>query len=132
MIVDYTDLDSMVFDGGGEITLTCKFVTLLVDGTPHLVVGLVTEFPYHANLIDRFCGERNIASGWEHKPDLVEIYDAGVQTHGGGWMRIDPVNKSIKIYGRSTAYGTYDRDVVTEVISNHQEYSEFSLQLPQM
>ena len=68
----------------------------------------------------------------EHKPDLVEIYDASVQTHGGGWMRIDPVNKSIKIYGRSTAYGTYDREVVTEVISNHQEYSEFSLQLPQV
>jgi hypothetical protein len=130
MIVDYTDLDSMVFVSGGETTVTCKFVSLLVESTPHLIVGPVDDFPYHANLIDRFCNERNIASAWEHKPDLVEVYDTNVEIHGGGWMRIDPVHKSIKVYGRSTAYGTYDRDVVTEVISNHPEYSEFSLQLP--
>jgi hypothetical protein len=131
MIIDYTDLHLMTFKGGGEVILTCKFVTMLVEGTPHLVVGLVTEFPYHANLIDRFCSERNIASAWEHKPDLVEVYDASVEIHGGGWMRIDPINRHIKIYGRSTAYGTYDRDFVTDVISNHQEYSDFSLQLPE-
>ncbi|HOP08081.1 MAG TPA: hypothetical protein PLF13_12400 [candidate division Zixibacteria bacterium] len=111
---------------GGE-KLVCKFVIIEHNNEPWLVVGPVAEFPYHANLVDRYCDIKNVASTWVHKPDLLRIFDADVHVAGGGWLDLDPVDSSIKLYGNSTAYGGFNRHTARSAISSDGRFHAYEI-----
>ena len=80
------------------------------------MLGSVSEFGYHANLVDRFCSQQGTAAAWVRKPDLVEVLDPDVAVRGGGWMKLDPSTSSVEIYGGSTAYGRFDPEMVGALV----------------
>ncbi|MCP4683975.1 MAG: hypothetical protein GY867_00875 [bacterium] len=112
-VVDYTNnSDSNRDKHAGRKTLHCKFVLIARSDRLHFVVGAVAEYTYHANLVEKFCDERSIASAWLQKPDVLEVVEAGVRVLGGGHLQIDEVRQRMKLFGVSKAYGVFHaRDV---------------------
>ncbi len=85
----------------------CKFVLIRFGDETHLVFGPQDRYPYHASLVEQFCRRYEVASGWEHKPDLYEIFEAGCEILGGGYLDITPTRQQMAVYGSSTAYGAF-------------------------
>jgi len=85
----------------------CKFVLIRFTEEVHLVFGPQHRYPYHASLVEQFCHRYEVASGWEHRPDLYEIFEGDCEILGGGYLDISPVQQRIAVYGSSTAYGAF-------------------------
>jgi hypothetical protein len=111
--------------------LSCKFVVIERDEILHLVLGLVSDFPYHANLVDRFCTANEIPSCWVKKPDLVEVYDNSVSIRGGGYLEITPHKNTVSFSGYSTAYGRYEPADVRLVAETHDFFSDCHVIVPE-
>ena len=123
-VVDLTDNESGPSDSNAPGNpVVCKFILIMVSGELCFVLGSYDQFAYHANLVDRFCAERGIESGWARKPDLVEVYQKDVRIGGGGWMKIERVGAAIEIYGGSTAYGRFDSEAVEMIVENHAYFA---------
>jgi len=124
VVVDFSD-GSEIPDAGEahDKPLVCKMMIIAIAGTAHLVFGPVSEFGYHADLVDRFCSQRDIAAAWVRKPDIVEILQQDVQIRGGGWMKIDRSKSLIEIYGRSTAYGRFDKKLLKLLVDREPFFS---------
>ena len=98
--------------------LVCKFMIMLSAGVPVFIYAPVKDYDYHAKLVSRYCELNDIPSCWSHKPDIVEVLDNGISLGGGGWIRLSSMCKSIEIYGSSTAYGKFNRDLLIKLITN--------------
>ena len=115
--VDLLDLDR-VLDSPPDQAGEGKFV-LITDGqTWHLVVGSVTGYRYHANLVDAFCTGHAIPTAWLKKPDQVEILESRVRVLGGGWIEAAPSRGSVVLHGYSKAYGACDRTTLEWLASS--------------
>ena len=66
-----------------RIAINCKFVVIKNDQHYALIMGPLTEFPYHANLVKYFCNHFDIPSGWIKKPDMYDILDKHYHINGG-------------------------------------------------
>ncbi len=120
-------VDDDLTNGARPAKLICKFVLLTDSDCANLVFGTLDSFPYHANLVDQFCIENNLASAWERKPDMVTILEEDCQIQGGGWMEIDPISHQMKFFGRSTAYGRFDPVLLNQVLTEHSLFSPYHI-----
>lgn len=98
--------------------LTCKFMLIRFQERTWLVFGPLQRYPYHANLVSRFCSEFRIACAYERHPDICEIYDPEVETRGGGYLEIDPARRKVVASGRSTAYGAFEKRELAAVLGS--------------
>ena len=99
----------------------CKFVLIIIGEDPNFVLGPIDKYAYHANLVNAFCEDRDIAASWTHKPDMVEIYDKNVRMAGGGWIKYYPDGMKIELVGQSTAYGPFNRETL-QTITKRDEF----------
>ena len=105
----------------------CKFMIIINDGTAFFVIGDLSKFPYHANIVDRFCSDRDIPATWKRRPDVLEILCRETKLKGGGLIDIDENKKVLKIYGYSTAYGPMNVEFLKGFVVNHSFFSEYSV-----
>ncbi len=105
---------------------TCKFVVTSMADKLYLLIGPLSDYPYHAALLDRFCREQNIPSEWAQRPDLLELLDEDSKVCGGGYMEIDPNSRAIRVGGRSKAYGEFNRADVNQAVEGQPIFSGFS------
>lgn len=108
-----------------------KFVLIQSSDTIYLILGPVSQFRYHASLVDRFCRQNQIASSWVRKPDLVEVLEPGMRVLGGGQLKADSTGCSVKFYGRSNAYGLFDRRLIKKMTRNHPLFSGVTVEVDQ-
>ncbi len=106
-----------------------KFVIIRYERELFFVFGEVAIYPYHANLVVSFCDQYEIASGWEHQPDLVEVYDPGWKVLGGGWLDLDQKAQTARVYGASSAYGPYDRPSLATVVEDTDLFRQYPLKI---
>jgi len=123
----FPDIAAGTVPKGSHTTLHGKFVQVLTQNIYYFIAGPLAEFPYHANLVDRFCTQREIPCGWVRRPDLVEIFDVQTTIRGGGLIMIDLVNRLIRLSGKSTAYGRYNADELSVLIENHDFFNGFKI-----
>ena len=128
-LINPDDLDRCA--GSEPLRLSCKFVVVKHDEILHLVIGCISEYPYHANLLDRFCAIRGIASSWIKKPDYVEIYDDSVEIRGGGHIVLDMEKETALFSGYSTAYGCYEPSDIRLVTDCHDFFSGYQVEIPE-
>lgn len=105
----------------------CKFMIIINADTAYFTIGDIGKFPYHANIVDRFCKDRDIPAAWKRKPDVVEIYSEETELKGGGMVDIDENKKILKIYGYSTAYGPTNVEYLKGFVINHPFFEEYSV-----
>jgi hypothetical protein len=107
--------------------LVAKFIVISDDVELTLILGLVSDYPYHADLVAHFCRNNDIASGWTRKPDLYEILEQRWKVQGGGWANIDVAAGCWEFFGHSSAYGAYDRSDLCRVLSDHSFFTGCSI-----
>ncbi|MEA1980335.1 MAG: hypothetical protein U9N54_05105 [candidate division Zixibacteria bacterium] len=108
--------------------LNFKFVIIRNQETLNLIYGPLDFFPYHANLVNKFCEDYNIPSAWSKKPDLVEIFHPDYQIKGGGWVELHNPNKLLSFYSCSTAYGKFQLPDLKSIIVNKQNFIDYEIE----
>ena len=122
-------IDEPTGDMANLTNVVCKFVLVRWKDCIFLVIGPVAQFPYHANLLEKFCDSNQLPCSWASRPTLLEVYDQALQVRGGGWAEVQPKLKKIIFKGRSTAYGKFVRDDLQAVLEQHHLCDGF---LPQI
>ncbi|MDZ4723184.1 MAG: hypothetical protein SGI97_04675 [candidate division Zixibacteria bacterium] len=112
-------------EAGRSRCIVCKFVLLANRSNLFLLIGPVSDYPYHAHLVNRFCREREIPSGWVAGNSRVEIFDTHHKIRGGGWMKIEQSEKRLEIYGHSTAYGRFSEEDLDSILKSDAFLREF-------
>ena len=110
-----------------EISIRCKFMIISNEKSLSFVYGQLAEFPYHANILKKYCDDNQIPSHWENKPDLYHILDNHCRTKGGGWLEINYKSKVLDVYGYSTAYGKFKEDDLSMILDNSSEFDGFEI-----
>jgi hypothetical protein len=116
--------DSVQAEAKGE--LSCKFLQVSDGDDIFLLVGPISEYPYHAGLLERFCRDRSVISEWVQRPDLLEIYDKRYRVLGGGYLEVDVAQRVVRLSGLSKAYGGYDRRVMKAIKNENKFFGGFA------
>lgn len=95
----------------------CKFVVVGNSERLILVVGPVSRYKYHANLLEKLCDLEQMACFWATRPDQLQLAEVDWSVRGGGWLIIDIVERRIELSGSSRAYGRYHDDDIQQLIS---------------
>tara|TARA_B100000315_G_C14528775_1_gene565135 strand:- start:950 stop:1366 length:417 start_codon:yes stop_codon:yes gene_type:complete len=71
---------------------------------------------YHANIVERFCSLHNpeIPGEYNAEHDHYVIYDDEFVVRGGGKWEIDDSIKTLRMFGFSKAYGSFDSEGLKE------------------
>ncbi|MEW5796495.1 MAG: hypothetical protein AB1772_09040 [Candidatus Zixiibacteriota bacterium] len=123
------DVDTSLPKLGDHQEPAWKFVLVRTRERYYFVLGPVSQFRYHANLVDQFCRRLQITSTWARRPDLVEVVDPAVEVIGGGHLKLDSAGKSASIYGHSKAYGSFERWIVHEITRNHPYFCGLTISI---
>lgn len=109
--------------------LICKFLLVEYNLDLLLLFGPVKTFTYHAMLLDKFCTEHLIAASWQKPRELLEVLDRRLRVKGGGWMEFQPADRTLRIFGASTAYGRYHLPSLDRVLSADSHFAPYSVQV---
>jgi hypothetical protein len=109
VVVDYSRINC---SGAAHATLPAKrsgkFVQIRHGETEYLVLSTREISPYHADILERFCRERDIDGAYEDGRKRFSIHDAEWVILGGGKFEIDEDEGYIRLYDNSMAYGRFD------------------------
>ena len=94
-----------------------KFMLVEMTETIYLVMGVVSVYEYHADLLAKFCQDKALTYTWVSRPANLKIGDESVILHGGGWVEVNPETRTVTFSGRSTAYGGGEREVLGECLA---------------
>ena len=108
------------------IRILCKFVILDYRERLYLIYGPVSEYPYHANLLEQFCREQGIPNSWASKPTMLNLFDKETKIRGGGYAEISTGAREVKFGGHSTAYGRFVRADLETILAQHSLVDGFS------
>jgi hypothetical protein len=108
----------------------CKFVVIDDAVARHVVFGPVSQYAYHANLVDAFCTRMRLACGWVKRPDIAEVYDPSVDIRGGGMMDVRRSSQSLRVFGASKAYGAFRRRDIESAIRTADSFSGYQIDFP--
>ena len=111
VIIDY----DRVISGGNPaarplVHLTGKFLQIMIDDTEFLLLSSRELTPYHSDILERFCGERDIKGSYDGDRKRFNVEEPSLKVKGGGKFDIDTVNKCVRLYDDSMAYGKFDAE----------------------
>lgn len=112
-VIDYSEVWFVrIRRGGLPDTRRGKFVQLRHPEDGEFVVFSPLELStYHANIVERFLTPRQVAGDYETaERDVWSVYDQAWDIVGGGHFVLDAGAPSLRLYGRSLAYGRFDAE----------------------
>lgn len=127
-VISYNGAITSDSDTGRKVT---KFLLVEHLDTLLMLIGDVGEFRYHAQLLDRFCSNREIPAAWIKQNEYLEVYDKSLHIRGGGWMELTPERHFARIYGSSSAYGPYETVTLRQIVDLHPFFEGFQVQIEQ-
>lgn len=109
IIIDY---DGVISGGnpaaGALVHKTGKFLQIINKDREFTVFSPRELTPYHSDILERFCLERDIRGSYDYEKKRFNVEDSFLKVKGGGKFDIDTVNKCIRLYDNSMAYGKFD------------------------
>lgn len=112
-----------------DATVACKFILLARDSHYMLVFGALSDYPYHADLLEKFCQEHQIARHWIKHPDQLLLDDPHYRMLGGGYLDLENGGRKARISGSSKAYGFFDSEAVQWVTRSAQFFADFAVRV---
>jgi len=104
-----------------------KFVLIQKGPTEYLVLSPTEFTPYHADIVERFCGEKGIEGTYEKGKKRYDIDDPAWVIAGGGKFEIDRVKRSVRFYDDSMAYGKFEGEGLREQVSRNPVFKGYTL-----
>lgn len=87
-------------------------------GREYLALSATELSVYHANIVERFCVQRQINGSYNDKKDDFKIHDDAWSVNGGGMWSLDDDEKSFRLFGSSKAYGEFhDKNLKGKIAS---------------
>jgi hypothetical protein len=84
-----------------------KFLQIRLAGREYLVFAGDEEHRYHNQILARFLSDQGIPHHWEGQGNLVASHPA-LAIIGGGRFRLDPIEKTLRVWDASSVYGRFD------------------------
>ena len=106
-----------------------KFVQLSHGETEYLVLAPPESASYHADIVEKFCKEREIPGVYNPAGKRFLIHDPSWAIKGGGKFVIDDVEKAILLYDNSMAYGRFDQGGLQEKISEIKKWRDYKVRI---
>lgn len=106
-----------------------KFILLRHNRRLVFIFGPLSQFSYHAQLLERFCKLEKVPSWWEKRPDQLDYDHRQIEIRGGGWLELDESVRTLKIFGESKAYGEFERSDLNYILANDRYFEGFTLQI---
>jgi len=107
-----------------------KFVQILNHSAEeHLVFSPKEVSRYHADIVGRFCAERGIPGVYNGADKRFDIHDTEWIVVGGGKFTIDRLNKQLRLYDDSMAYGKFNGQGLKEQILTLSVFSGYNVQI---
>jgi len=118
-VVDYTtEYHPKAGDGDVHHTGRGKFVHLRGPDGEYLVLSPIGLTKYHAQVVARFCRDREDASFLMAPTGETGSFTMhGWTICGGGHFHFDRESRTLRLYGRSQAYGAFDAKRLPNLIS---------------
>ena len=138
MDFQYTDYSLIYYEVTTKLLLpkqrSGKFVQIrdTHNEIEHFIMSPANLSKYHANIVERFCRLHNPQIAGEYNNaecDYYDIYDCHWIVRGGGKWEIDDVMKTLKIFGFSKAYGSFDSEGLIDNLSNVDNLSGHRIQI---
>ena len=107
--------------------ITGKFVQLRNGPNDYLVFSPKEFTKYHAHIIERFCMDNGLEGKFDVKGERYSITDTAWKIMGGGKYEIDSVQKTLRLYDDSMAYGKFRKAGLAKSINSLPEYSDFRI-----
>ncbi len=101
-------LDPMGGDG--------KFVLIINGSDLHVVLSPIAKTPYHANIVALYLGEGGHAAVEMLPGPHCRISTPGWSVKGGGYYAVLGDDRTLRFYGKSTAFGRYARKLLDPYI----------------
>jgi len=87
-----------------------KFVQIWLGHTEEFIVVAPKPLAaYHANIVERFLTERDVAGNYNAKRDVYAHRDDAWTVIGGGRFELDDQARTLRFYSRSIGYGPFER-----------------------
>lgn len=103
--------------------LRCKFVLLSHHASLVLILGPITRYAYHADLLAAYCDSHQILTMWDRHPDTLRIKDPEIAILGGGHLAWNLPARQARFGGSSKAYGPIDLDSLPELLSGAELFA---------
>jgi hypothetical protein len=87
-------------------------VVLADSRRTHLALSSIEKTPFHAQIVQDYLESRGLAEVESSDANDCRILNPGWKILGGGYYEIDRDNQQLRLFGRSTAFGRYPRDVL--------------------
>ncbi len=128
VLVDY----SPVYYSGGENPVLPdkqggKFVQIRKADVEYLVLSPAGLAAYHADIVERFCRDREIDGVYNASKKRFDIHDPAWSVAGGGKFEIDRALKHIRLYDNSMAYGRFESAGLRERILQTDALKEYEV-----
>ncbi|HUI44606.1 MAG TPA: hypothetical protein VL122_01280 [Nitrospirota bacterium] len=107
--------------------ITGKFVQIRNGDTLYLVFSPGELSKYHANIVERFCNDKGLEGSYDSERKRYDMSDHDWIVAGGGKFAIDRMQKTIKLYDDSMAYGKFDTKKLKDAIKSLREFSDFTI-----
>ncbi len=104
-----------------------KFVQLRKGDVEYLVFSPSGLTAYHADIVERFCRDRDIDGVYNPVKKRFDIRDPGWTVKGGGKFEIDGQRKRLRLYDNSMAYGRFDSRGLRQKILQTDAFKEFEV-----
>lgn len=84
-----------------------KFIQVRHRDTEYLVFSPKEYTRYHADLVEKFCLEKEISGTYNRQCKRYDILEPSWVILGGGKFEIDEEQKTLRLYDNSMAYGKF-------------------------
>ncbi len=95
-----------------------KFVQIWLGDTEEYIVtaprGLAE---YHANIVERFFADHDVAGEFNARRDVYHHHDDAWTVIGGGRFELDDDAHTLRLYSRSIGYGPFERSGLAHRLS---------------
>lgn len=118
IIVNYSEIYYSEIKGPIPEKYSGKFVQIRHGDTEYLLFSPKELTKYHADIVKRFCSERNIEGHYNYERKSFEIDEPDWIVVGGGKFEWDNKEKFIHLYDDSMAYGKFDEKGLKERIKS--------------
>ena len=127
----FIDYSEMYYSGGKKASLpdnrSGKFVQLRKGDVEYLVFSPSGLTAYHAEIVERFCRDRDIDGVYNAGKKRFDIHDPAWTVAGGGKFEIDRPGKRLRLYDNSMAYGRFDPRGLRERILQVEALKDYSV-----
>jgi len=80
-------------------------------------------------IIERFYMQHEVNGVWIRKPSVFRILGGEWEILGGGHFIIDDVDRSLRLFGESTPFGSFDRDGLKGKLATVQPFQGYSIRI---